>query len=74
MPPQSAVVATATAVRPAAWVIEPTTLGGQSGCPVYAYDGKLATVLGVHNYGRGQFNEATKVTNQIINQIMQFLA
>jgi V8-like Glu-specific endopeptidase len=61
------------------WVGEKTvrysmdTTGGQSGCPVYAYNGDVATAVGVHNYGHPTYNEATKVTNHIINQIKRVL-
>ncbi len=49
-------------VNPATLVYDIDTVGGQSGAPVYVIRNNQRIVVGIHNYGAGAGNSATRIT------------
>lgn len=45
------------------------TMGGQSGAPVYIKHKGSRTVVGIHNYGAGTGNSATRVTKPVFDRL-----
>jgi V8-like Glu-specific endopeptidase len=45
------------------------TYGGQSGCPVFIKQGDDRTAVGIHNYGGDPANFATRITDDVFNDI-----
>jgi V8-like Glu-specific endopeptidase len=50
------------------------TSPGQSGAPIIAWEGSASSVVGVHNYGNPNFNQATRVTPEIKSAIQKVIA
>jgi glutamyl endopeptidase len=48
------------------------TVGGQSGCPVYMKKGGKRYVVGIHNYGAATGNSATRITEAVFNNLLQW--
>lgn len=46
------------------------TVGGQSGAPVYIMRGGNRYVIGIHNYGAGSGNSATRVTEPVYQRLL----
>jgi len=46
------------------------TSGGQSGAPLIAWQAPKSFVVGVHNYGRATYNQATRVTQDIAAAVL----
>jgi V8-like Glu-specific endopeptidase len=45
------------------------TVGGQSGAPVYIKRNGQRYVIGIHNYGAGSGNSATRVTREVFDRL-----
>lgn len=52
-------------VNPSTLVYDIDTVGGQSGAPVYVVRNNQRIVVGIHNYGAGAGNSATRITPQV---------
>jgi glutamyl endopeptidase len=46
------------------------TMGGQSGAPVYIKRNGQRYVIGIHNYGAGSGNSATRVTREVYDRLL----
>jgi V8-like Glu-specific endopeptidase len=58
-----------TQVLPRQLVYNIATIGGQSGAPVWDKDGEDRFVVGIHNYGDVSGNSATRITNEVYDNI-----
>jgi V8-like Glu-specific endopeptidase len=49
------------------------TIGGESGSPVFIKDGDKRTVVGIHNYGGDPANKATRITDDVYDNIQAWV-
>jgi len=56
-------------VQPRTLVYDISTFGGQSGCPVFIKEGEERTAVGIHNYGDLKGNSATRITDDVFDDI-----
>jgi V8-like Glu-specific endopeptidase len=56
-------------VLPRTLVYNISTFGGQSGCPVFLKNGDDRVVVGIHNYGDVSGNSATRITDDVFDDI-----
>jgi len=61
-------------VRQRTLVYNVSTYGGQSGCPVFLKQGEDRTVVGIHNYGDLSGNSATRITDDVYDDIQAWMA
>ncbi|TKV58816.1 trypsin-like serine protease [Nakamurella flava] len=57
-------------VAPATLGYDIDTVGGQSGAPVYINRNGNRTVVGIHNYGSGSGNSATRITAPVAQRLI----
>ena len=48
------------------------TYGGQSGSPVLVYENGLAASVGIHNYGDLRGNSATRITDSVYQNLLDW--
>jgi V8-like Glu-specific endopeptidase len=56
-------------VLPRTLVYNIATVGGQSGSPVWDKNGPTRLVVGIHNYGDASGNSATRITDEVFDNI-----
>jgi glutamyl endopeptidase len=56
-------------VMPRTIIYDISTFGGQSGCPVFFKDQQRRYVVGIHNYGDFSGNSATRITDEVFDNI-----
>jgi V8-like Glu-specific endopeptidase len=56
-------------VQPRTLIYNISTFGGQSGCPVFIKTGEERNVVGIHNYGDLSGNSATRITDDVYDDI-----
>lgn len=61
-------------VGPKTLIYDIDTMGGQSGAPVYIKHKGSRTVVGIHNYGAGTGNSATRVTKPVFDRLKAWSA